>query len=473
MKAFYLISLLAFCCNAHAQIYADRSDLLPEPWAQGQTMDVKSADLNGDGYIDLIFANEFQRNTILLGSENGAFQYSNQNAMSVVNDSEDVIVEDFDQDGDLDLIFCSEDDINLGESNVHELYLNNEGSFVRSSFRFPDTEANAVIKMDVNNDGLVDVLFGNKGPVVCMIANGDGTFSNESERFPETNKTTQDLHAFDADRDGDLDVFEANENGNLIYLNDEGQFTLANSDNFPQDNIETRKVDSGDFDKDGDLDLFLSNVAFIPGKDRQNQLWLNDGTGSFSNATDMFLPTDNDHTIDGIFSDVDLDGDLDLLLANVFGGPCRILVFEEDVYEDRTVEIIGEYFYRDALSLIHEDLNGDGFKDIYIADRNTGSGNKDVLLLFDRTNNLVEEQSNNKVEFYPNPTRKELKIRSETTTFDRIMIYDLNGQLLDSLNFNGIREHTLNVEKYRSAQINIILLRSESPIYNGTVLLGE
>jgi len=69
---------------------------------------------------------------------------------------------------------------------------------------------------------------------------------------------------------------------------------------------------------DDDLDAFLSNVEFIPGKDRQNRLLVNDGHGNFTDQTSVQLPIDNDLTIDAVFEDVDLDGDLDLIIANVF-----------------------------------------------------------------------------------------------------------------------------------------------------------
>ena len=40
-------------------------------------------------------------------------------------------------------------------------------------------------------------------------------------------------------------------------------------------------------------------------------------TEIFQIARQTHLPTDNDDTLDGIFVDVDLDGDLDIYVANV------------------------------------------------------------------------------------------------------------------------------------------------------------
>ena len=62
---------------------------------------------------------------------------------------------------------------------------------------------------------------------------------------------------------------------------------------------------------------FLSNVQFIPGKNRQNRLLINNGNGVFSDATSSHLPVDADDTLDAIFEDVDGDGFVDLIIANV------------------------------------------------------------------------------------------------------------------------------------------------------------
>ncbi len=382
----YCLSLIFVCAlmNTNAQLYEDGSDLLPSIGAMDQSMDVKAADINGDGLSDIILANEFQQNTILINSVDQGFTKLVPNPFTTINhDSEDVIVADFTGDGELDIIFCSEDDVNLGRINVHEYYIGDgSGSFTMSSYRFPDSEANAVIAADINNDGNLDVLFGNNGRIGCFINNGSGIFTDESNRFPVVNRTTQDLHAFDTDGDGDIDVFEGNENGNVLYVNTgDGQYVDA-SDNLPTLNIETRKVSSGDIDNDGDLDVFLSNVQFIPGRDIQNRLLLNDGGGVFTDVSDHQLPIDGFHTIDGIFVDVDDDTDMDIVVANVFGGP--INVYRNDgtgSFSDGTAEILGNNYVFDALGVINHDLNNDGREDLYFCDRNTGTNQKDVLLL--------------------------------------------------------------------------------------------
>ena len=436
MKKITLFIFLSLPFLAFSQLFTDASNQLPDNGAKGQSMDVRAADIDGDGDFDIILANEFQPNTILLNDGTGTFSNGTSgNLPQVVHDSEDVAIADFNNDGFLDLVFCSEDDVNLGTINVHEFYLGDgEGGFTTAAFLLPDSEANAVVSIDINNDTLPDLLFGNDGGTGVLINNGDGTFNIENDRVPQINRTTQDLALADIDNDGDLDLFEGNENGNLLHINDGlGEFTEESGLRLPQGlNIETRKVTFGDVDGDNDLDVFLSNVAFIPGKNRQNRLFLNNGEGIFSDATASNLPEDNDHTIDAIFEDVDLDGDLDLIVCNVFGGPIKLYENNgEGSFSNSTLDILGQNYFRDALGVIAEDFNGDGFRDIYICDRKTAqTNNKDVLLLRNPVTSVNEDVPEKQVTLFPNPVQDYFYLQTGEVLSDSLTISDAQGRTM-------------------------------------------
>ena len=353
---------------------------------------------------------------------------------------EDVAIADFNGDGKPDLVFCSEDDFPNGEINVHEYYLGNgAGEFTSASFQLPDSEANAVISAFINNDTFPDLLFGNNGGTGVLINNGDGTFTSETNRVPQLNKTSQDLALADVDGDGDQDLLEGNENGNILHINDGSGFYADESlSRLPQGlNIETRKIAFGDIDNDNDLDVFLSNVAFIPGKDQQNRLFQNDGTGHFTDITSTNLPVDNDLTIDAIFEDIDLDEDLDLIVCNVFGAPIKI--YENDGngnFTDHTQNVLGQNYFRDALGVIAEDLNGDGFRDLYICDRRTpNSSNKDLLLLRKQVSS-TQEKTNKKHEslIYPNPVKSYFYLNTNIANIDSVKLFDHIGKYIATLN---------------------------------------
>jgi pimeloyl-ACP methyl ester carboxylesterase len=362
-------------------LFKDRSDLLPDNGAKSAAMDVVALDIDGDKDLDILLANEFQANNILVNDGKGNF--SNESATrlpQVVHDSEDIAAADFNGDGKVDLIFCSEDD------KKHEYYWGKgKGFFENSPFQFSDSEANAVKTFDVNKDGKPDVIFGNNGPNSLFLNDGKGNFTQDETRMPKTTKVTQDLAIFDADNDGDLDILEGNEDGNiLLFNNGKGFYQDVTAANLPAGaDMETRKIAYADVDKDGDLDIFLANVAFKPGKNPQNRLYLNNGKGKFEDETDKRIPRDNEHSIDAIFEDLNSDGHLDILIANVFGGYLKAYINDgKGFFSDQTLDILGKKYYLDALGVIMADLNGDGVKDIYVCDRfNPAKNGKDLLLL--------------------------------------------------------------------------------------------
>ncbi|MCI0586491.1 MAG: FG-GAP-like repeat-containing protein, partial [Planctomycetes bacterium] len=102
----------------------------------------------------------------------------------------------------------------------------------------------------------------------------------------------------DVDGDGDLDAFVGNAFGqqNRLYLNGgSGVFTDVTATNLPALIDDTGAVALGDVDGDGDLDAFVGNgLAF--GGSGQNRLYLNGGTGVFTDVTATNLPALIDDT---------------------------------------------------------------------------------------------------------------------------------------------------------------------------------
>lgn len=348
---------------------------LPLLSLQGRSMDAKPADLDGDGDLDLVIANEHAFNILLINDGSGKFTDESQQRLPLRRgDSEDIAIADFDGDKDLDIIFVAEDD-QLNE------YLENDGKgyFRDISYRLPVSgTSNAVISADLNLDGHPDLLIGNApnrqgqgGQNFCLINDGTGNWLDESSRrLPATIKATQDLELGDIDGDGDLDLIVANEDDNQILINNgSGIFTdeTASRLPFPKDKWETREADFGDFDADGDLDLFFANVNFRQTKDSQNRLFLNNGKGHFTDATAKLLPQESMHTVDGDFVDIDTDGDLDILTGNSFGHSYMAYLNNGAKGFEKSEELIYPASVKgDGIDLESADFNGDGVKDLYL-----------------------------------------------------------------------------------------------------------
>lgn len=355
---------------------------IPIMATQGRSMDAKPVDIDNDGDLDLIVTGEWSYNLILINDGKGLFTDETVARLPLKRrDSEDIAIGDFDGDGDIDLVFVSEDD------QVNEYYLNNgKGYFEDHSHQIPVTgKSNAVISFDVNNDGLLDLVIGNDGLNFCLLNSTHNKWIDSPDRIPPSLKTTQDLEVGDIDGDGDLDLICANEDDNEIWINDgQGYFTDQTSSRIILDAgvWETREADLGDADGDGDLDLFFANVNFRRDKDSQNRLFLNDGTGKFQDATSLNLPQEKMHSVDGDFVDFDQDGDLDIITGNGFGNSFEFYANDgKGKFTNVTSSVLPPSVKGDGIDIEAADFNGDGIIDLYLCNF-LGS---DLLLLGERT----------------------------------------------------------------------------------------
>lgn len=357
---------------------------LPANILTGPSMDAAVADLDGDGDLDIIVAQEFAANVLLLNDGTGSFTDGSARLPTEARDSEDVGIADLDGDGDLDVVIVSEDD------TVNELYLNTgTGLFTDAKDRLPVTGvSNAVIVEDLTGDGAPDIIIGNNGLNVILVNDGSGSFLDETNtRLPAIADVTQDVELGDVDGDGDLDLLVGNEDDNRLLINDgNGVFVDESDTRIPLRDTaeETREADFGDVDGDGDLDILYANIQFfVPGADPANRLLINDGTGVFADETSSRLPMDGDLTFDADFIDLDGDGDLDIVTANAGGAnlnvnvPYRVYLndgsgrFELESASFLPSSAVGRGFDIEAA-----DLNGDGALDLYLASR----GSADILL---------------------------------------------------------------------------------------------
>lgn len=358
-----LCALMGVSLTTQAQIFQDKSAHLGGHAIYLRTMDVQAADLNKDGYLDLVLAVEWAPNAILWGNSKGTYEDSHTMRLSRQrNDSEDIAIADFDGNGFLDLVFAAEDDMN------HEYYLNfGNGKFENVSLRLPKFISNAVQAHDFNGDGHIDLIFGNQGQNRIFINDGTGKFKDETElRLPKDESTTQDIALIDFDNDGDMDLIIGNEEGNFLWMNQgRGFFKDITLNHFPSSkDIETRKVTVFDANKDGFMDVFLSNVDSDEEKNNLDKLYLNDGKGRFIDVSTTHLPQQNLETLDAVAFDFDGDGDLDLVLAHMGKVQPSVLINDGTgkftMKENALPKISGN-----NITVYAKDFNYDGKMDLY------------------------------------------------------------------------------------------------------------
>ena len=343
---------------------------LPTQSLDGMCMDVDHGDVDGDGDIDLALAQEFSTNLVLLNDGTGVFTVSAGAVGGGDGDNEDVRLRDFDDDGDLDMLSVHEDDA------IHALLYNDgSGQFVDVSNLIPvSTIANATEVTDLNNDGRLDILIGNRGVNVVLLQQASGMFFNATVDRSLGVDTTQDLLLLDIDGDGDLDVFVANETANRLFVNDGNGFFADETDTrLPLDDRTSREADAADVDNDGDLDVIVGNVGGSAGMG--NQLLLNDGAGVFSDASTTLLgAVRNDSRSFTIhFVDLDGDGDPDILSpSNAIGQGGTIAAWINDgsgSFSPASPSPFATEPSGSAFDIEVVDVNDDGRNDLYFCYR--------------------------------------------------------------------------------------------------------
>ena len=194
---------------------------------------------------------------------------------------------------------------------------------------------------DVDGDGDDDFFVGGATGQQGMlhINQGNGKFAwGQLEPF-HSDREFEDMAPlfFDADGDGDLDLYVVSggvesEVGQMpgqqllqdrLYLNDGmGEFSRASQKVLPSLADSGGVVAAADFDRDGDLDLFVGGRV-VPGEYplTPNSRLLRNDNGRFIEAIDDIAPglRRSGMVTSALWSDADSDGDLDLLVTLEWG----------------------------------------------------------------------------------------------------------------------------------------------------------
>jgi hypothetical protein len=241
-----------------------------------------------------------------------------------------VIADDFDNDGDLDLM-VSTADLSLG---IEYFQNNGDGTFTDRTLEAGLTDfisGQNIVQADYDNDGHLDVLVlrgawwraVGRHPNSLLRNNGDGTFTDVTFEagLAEVHFPTQAGDWADYDNDGDLDLFLGNESGRWIRApsqlfrnNGDGTFTDVAVEAGVENVRYAKSAKWGDYDGDRLPDLYVSNLG------ENNRLYHNNGDGTFTDVApelDVTLPLGS---FPSWFWDFDNDGALDIFCAG-YGGP--------------------------------------------------------------------------------------------------------------------------------------------------------
>lgn len=238
---------------------------------------------------------------------------------------------------------------------------------------------NRVEVVDLNGDGLVDLIFANGGDYSepgalessrVFLNQGPETLFLEitAQVFGEEKFYARVIKVRDLNNDGLPDIFVGAtfQNQSQLYFGmGNGEFKKVTATHLPKKLASIGDIEFGDVEDDGDLDIILSDWG--PGSNMNNEggktmLWLNDGNGVFSDHTDTQMPNLLiQFSWDLEFFDFDNDFDLDIAISCKRCGTSRIYVNDGlGTFEDK--RMLPAYTNNYEFEAI--DLNNDGFLDL-------------------------------------------------------------------------------------------------------------
>ncbi|MEM8586127.1 MAG: FG-GAP-like repeat-containing protein [Bacteroidota bacterium] len=244
--------------------------------------------------------------------------------------------------------------------------------------------------VDFSGDGLDDISIctGSGDELRFFVNQGNGTFAPFTSPILNTQEV-KEINWVDFDNDGDMDLFFTVNNGiNRLVRNDFGSFQDITTQAFGinPDTYSTFGCDWGDYDLDGDLDLFVCNRQIS----QEDQLWRNNGSGTFTDVTSSALMGNADQlSFDAVFADLNQDGWPDIYIAvdrDIFLNVTYINQGDGTFISDETN---GANIGIDAMNAGGADYDNDGDYDLYVT--HTGPGN--ALLQNDGTGQFSDVAS--------------------------------------------------------------------------------
>lgn len=241
---------------------------------------------------------------------------------------------------------------------------------------------------DINGDGLDDLFISGSANKAATVfeqeENGSFKISDRLQYNDESQKEREELGAiiFDADNDGDNDLYvvcggneyiaDSDKYQDLFFLNEGGRL-IATEGIIPNIKSSGLAVKAGDYDEDGYIDLFVG-ARLVPGQyPSPGQSYILRNTSStgklgFENVTNT-IASDLESigmVTDALWTDIDGDTDLDLLLVGELM-PVTAFINEQGKFEKKVLSKEVGFWS----SLAGGDIDNDGDTDYILG--NLGS----------------------------------------------------------------------------------------------------
>ena len=271
------------------------------------------------------------------------------------------------------IVTRNENNVNVYDIDIQEQTAS--GNFINNDYIVGATYSASwsLAAGDFNSDGYNDLVWGNGSGVNIIKAVNNGSSYVIEKETPGV--FTQRTNFVDINEDGHLDVFVCHDIApNVYYLNDGSNqldyFQGANVNGVPEGlGIYPSGGNYGsiwiDYDNDRDMDMFMAKCG--GGTERRtNQLFRNNGNGSFTEVAASAGLADPIQTWSGAWGDYDNDGDMDVFIGGYNGASHKMMRNNGDgTFTDITSQTGLGLFTYTGIDNAPGDFNNDGFVDIF------------------------------------------------------------------------------------------------------------
>lgn len=318
---------------------------------KGDGTSITAGDVDGDGDIDALVTYSDVNSTLLLNDGKGTLTVNSQEFKPASN----AAFGDLNGDGSLDIFFTQE----TGD----EVWLNDgKGQFAKTDQALVSTESSAVALGDLDGDGDLDAFVANwsGNPDQVFLNDGKGIFTDSGQALGAWSGA--DVSIGDVDGDGDLDAMVANngeksDNATVLWLNDGTGVFTDSTQRLGFTNAYAAVL--GDLDGDGDLDVFIANSSHN-GANPADKVWLNDGKGVFTDSGQNLATL---YSLTARLADLDNDGDLDAVTGSWKTGPKIWLNDGKGVFTDSKIKLSS--FNSSGIAIA--DMDGDKDLDLVVS----------------------------------------------------------------------------------------------------------
>ena len=298
-----------------------------------------AADLNDDGWTDLVIANWgetvrwAQESFVYWGNEEG---FSPQRRSALMGyGSGGASIADLDRDGSLDVVLSN----SAGPEDEHKgafIYWGNPDGFVTSErTELPVGSSGIATIADLNEDGFLELLFTSHPSQGIPIFWGEGTrnYSVDRRTFVPGSENLHGTEVADLNRDGNLDLILSHggsprATGYIYWGNQDHRYSSERRSSFETQG--TNAVTIGDVNQDGWLDLVCPNYNTGSSRATLSRVYLGSPEGIHS---DRMFTLPNNAGAGSMVADFNQDGYADILFVchRSEGDPNRIGAFGDHV----------------------------------------------------------------------------------------------------------------------------------------------